>query len=183
MRLGQFPFYISKSPHASLTLPVFVAVITNQNRATLGRVWGGMVGCWEAEKCLFCRCFSLKPDVPYNGGRKSVPVRLIWVIPDASLGSSDRWQHLLRAGCVMCCWPNGCEESAGVEERDGPFTVLLLVLSVKPWADISRACKQPRLCLGLGVPQPFEWGDENPWCLKINFGIYIYIERKTQFGN
>lgn len=121
MRLGQFPFYISKRPHASLALPVFIAVIVNQNPATLGNVRRGMAGCWEAEKCLFCRHFSLKPDMPRNGGHKSVAVGLIWVIPDASLGSSDRQQRLLRAGCEMCCWPNCCKDPAGLEERDGPF--------------------------------------------------------------
>lgn len=34
MRLGQFPFYVSKSPCASPTLPVLVAVIANQNPVT-----------------------------------------------------------------------------------------------------------------------------------------------------
>lgn len=121
MRLGQFPFYISKSPHASLTLPVFIAVIANQNPQTLGSVWRGMAGCWKAEKCLSCGHFSLKPDMPRNGGPKSVAVGLIRVIPDAWLGSSDRRQCLLQVGCVMCHWPNCCEDPAGLEERDRPF--------------------------------------------------------------
>lgn len=83
MRLGQFPFYISKSPYASPTLPVFVAVIASQNPATpcsAGRGKAGkgsVLGSWEMP---FLQTVFLEAWCAGSGGRKSVTARLCQVI-------------------------------------------------------------------------------------------------------